>query len=44
MQRDGVAPNGMAMAAFLEILLAEGEVDEALQVFWGAMAADNVLL
>ena len=32
MQADGVQPNGMAIAAFLEILLLEGEVDEALQV------------
>lgn len=32
MQGDGVQPNGMAVAAFLEILLLEGEVDEALQV------------
>ena len=32
MQRDGVQPNGMAIAAFLEILLLEGEIDEALQV------------
>lgn len=31
MQADGVQPNGMAVAAFLEILLLEGEVDEALQ-------------
>lgn len=32
MQADGVRPNGMAVAAFVEILLLEGEIDEALQV------------
>lgn len=32
MQADGVQPNGMAVAAFVEILLLEGEIDEALQV------------
>ena len=32
MQADGVQPNGMAIAAYLEILLLEGEIDEALQV------------
>lgn len=32
MRADGVQPNGMAVAAFLEILLLEGEIDEALQV------------
>ena len=32
MRQDGISPNGMAVAAFLEILLMEGEVDEALQV------------
>ena len=32
MAADGVQPNGMAVAAFLEILLLEGEIDEALEV------------
>jgi len=32
MLADGVPPNGMAVAAFLEILLTEGEIDQALQV------------
>lgn len=32
MRADGVAPNGMAVSAFLEVLLTEGEIDQALQV------------
>lgn len=32
MAEDGVQANGMAVAAYLELLLAEGEIDEALQV------------
>ncbi|KAL4457439.1 hypothetical protein ABPG75_012304 [Micractinium tetrahymenae] len=36
MQAGGVQPNGMAVAAFLEILLLEGEIDEALQTLAAA--------
>lgn len=41
MWADGVSPNGMAVAAFLEILLTEGEIDQALQVCdaWCALHA-----
>ncbi|PRW55912.1 hypothetical protein C2E21_5247 [Chlorella sorokiniana] len=39
MRADGVAPSGMAVAAYLDILLTEGEIDQALQLLADSQAS-----